>query len=85
MSGLIEITRKRLMDAIKGVQPPGKWKIVVVDSKSIEILNASCKMYDILEENVTCMYSLLDQKTVTRVMQYESGTSTNSFIIGKYP
>ncbi|KAI8338122.1 hypothetical protein BC941DRAFT_352196 [Chlamydoabsidia padenii] len=42
-----------LMDAIKAIQPPGKWKIVVVDSKSIGILNASCKMYDILEENVS--------------------------------
>jgi syntaxin-binding protein 1 len=41
------------MDAIKAIQPPGKWKIVVVDSKSIGILNASCKMYDILEENVS--------------------------------
>lgn len=42
-----------LMDAIKAVQPPGKWKIMVVDSKSAEVLNASCKMYDILEENVS--------------------------------
>lgn len=41
-----------LMDSIKSIQPPGKWKIIVVDSKSIQILNAACKMYDILEENV---------------------------------
>lgn len=41
-----------LMDSIRAVQPPGKWKIVVVDSKSSQILNACCKMYDILEENV---------------------------------
>jgi syntaxin-binding protein 1 len=40
------------MDSIKSVQPPGKWKIIVVDSKSVRILNAACKMYDILEENV---------------------------------
>ncbi|CAO3622659.1 unnamed protein product [Cunninghamella blakesleeana] len=52
MHGLIEITRKRLMDAIRSIQPAGKWKILIVDSKSREILNASCKMYDILEENV---------------------------------
>lgn len=42
-----------LMDSIKAVQPPGKWKIVIVDSKSTRILNAACKMYDILEENVS--------------------------------
>ncbi|CDS07042.1 hypothetical protein LRAMOSA09565 [Lichtheimia ramosa] len=51
MAGIVEIMRKRLMDSIKAVQPPGKWKIVIVDSKSTRILNAACKMYDILEEN----------------------------------
>ncbi|ORX62335.1 Sec1-like protein [Hesseltinella vesiculosa] len=58
MADLIEITRKRLMDSIKAVQPPGRWKIVVVDSKSLKILNASCKMYDILEENVTLVENI---------------------------
>lgn len=42
-----------LMDSIRSIQPPGKWKIIVVDSKSNQILNAACKMYDILEENVS--------------------------------
>lgn len=41
------------MESIRSVQPPGKWKIIVVDSKSSLILNAACKMYDILEENVS--------------------------------
>jgi syntaxin-binding protein 1 len=41
------------MDSIKSIQPPGKWKIIVVDSKSTQILNAACKMFDILEENVS--------------------------------
>lgn len=40
------------METIKAVQPVGKWKIIVVDSKSSQIINAACKMYDILEENV---------------------------------
>ncbi|ORE20595.1 hypothetical protein BCV71DRAFT_175395 [Rhizopus microsporus] len=48
-----------LMDSIRSVQPPSKWKIIVVDSKSTHILNAACKMYDILEENVrTFFYTL---------------------------
>lgn len=42
-----------LMDSIRSIQPSGKWKIIVVDSKSSLILNAACKMYDILEENVS--------------------------------
>ncbi|KAI9300245.1 Sec1-like protein [Cunninghamella echinulata] len=58
MNGLVEITRKRLMDAIKSIQPAGKWKIVIVDSKSKEIINAACKMYDILEENVTLIENI---------------------------
>ncbi|KAI9476316.1 MAG: hypothetical protein EXX96DRAFT_295434 [Benjaminiella poitrasii] len=53
MSSITEIMRKRLMDTIKSIQPPGKWKIIVVDSKSTQILNAACKMFDILEENVS--------------------------------
>ncbi|KAG0168834.1 vacuolar sorting protein VPS33/slp1 [Apophysomyces sp. BC1015] len=55
---MTNIMRKRLMDSIKAIQPPGKWKIVVVDSKSIQILNAACKMYDILEENVTLVENI---------------------------
>jgi syntaxin-binding protein 1 len=36
------------------VQPAGKWKVLVVDSKSVKMLSASCKMFEITEENVTC-------------------------------
>ncbi|KAG1176540.1 hypothetical protein G6F71_003284 [Rhizopus microsporus] len=58
MSSIVEIMRKRLMDSIRSVQPPSKWKIIVVDSKSTHILNAACKMYDILEENVTLVENI---------------------------
>ncbi|KAI7851749.1 Sec1-like protein [Circinella umbellata] len=60
MTGINEIMQKRLMDSIKAV--PGKWKIVVVDSKSTRILNAACKMYDILEENVTLVENIEKQR-----------------------
>lgn len=56
------------MDSIRSVQPPGKWKIIVVDSKSAQILNAACKMYDILEENV----SQWDQKMNKKKMLINS-------------
>lgn len=46
------------MDSIRSIQPPGKWKIIVVDSKSNQILNAACKMYDILEENVSAVIAV---------------------------
>jgi len=33
---------------------PNQWKLVVVDAKSLQILNSVCEIYDILDENVTC-------------------------------
>ncbi|KAI7851471.1 hypothetical protein BDC45DRAFT_445411 [Circinella umbellata] len=46
------------LDIIKSVQPAGRWKLVVVDSLSLKILNSACKMYDILEENVCLVFFL---------------------------
>ncbi|KAI9273020.1 Sec1-like protein [Phascolomyces articulosus] len=60
MTGINEIMHKRLMDSIKAV--PGKWKIVVVDSKSSRTLFAACKIYDILEENVTLVENIEKQR-----------------------
>ncbi|KAG1197272.1 hypothetical protein G6F70_006768 [Rhizopus microsporus] len=68
MSSIVEIMRKRLMDSIRSVQPPSKWKIIVVDSKSTHILNAACKMYDILEENVTRMSFCLQSTALLTVL-----------------
>ncbi|RUS20042.1 hypothetical protein BC937DRAFT_86503 [Endogone sp. FLAS-F59071] len=48
---IVEILKKRLLDTIRAI--PARWKIVVVDSKSIKTLSAACKMFDILEENVS--------------------------------
>jgi hypothetical protein len=41
-------------DMVREVQPKGKWKVLVVDNLSLKIVSMACKMYDILEENVTC-------------------------------
>ncbi|CAG8444162.1 14353_t:CDS:10 [Ambispora leptoticha] len=62
MVGIHEILKKRLIDTIRSVQPPGKWKVVVVDVAAQKILLSSCKMYDILEENVTLVESLEKQR-----------------------
>src|ERR1700709_2064315 len=45
-------TLSGFLETIKTVQPAGRWKIVVVDSRSLKILSSACRMYDILEENV---------------------------------
>jgi len=40
-------------DMVKFVQPAARWKIVIVDSNSIRIVNAVCTMHEILGEDVT--------------------------------
>jgi syntaxin-binding protein 1 len=41
------------LGAIRSVNPPSRWKILVIDEHSQELLNAVLKKFDILEENVT--------------------------------
>lgn len=48
------LLKKRLIDdMIRSVDPPSKWKIMVVDAKSLKIMSAVLRVFDILEENVT--------------------------------
>ncbi|KAI8367256.1 Sec1-like protein [Blakeslea trispora] len=58
MIGIDDILKKRFLELIKTVNPTGRWKLVVVDSLSSKILNSACKMYDILEENVTLVENI---------------------------
>ncbi|KAK7056390.1 syntaxin binding protein 1 [Paramarasmius palmivorus] len=53
MSSLITIVRDKFLEAIRSVNPPGKWKILVVDEHSQKLLGSVLKQFDILEENVT--------------------------------
>ncbi|CAB4431521.1 unnamed protein product [Rhizophagus irregularis] len=55
---LHEILKIRILDAIRSVQPPGGWKVVVVDEASLKIIESACKMFDILEEKVTLVENL---------------------------
>ena len=41
------------LDAIRSVNPPGRWKILVVDEHSQQLLGSVLKQFDVLEENVT--------------------------------
>ena len=41
------------LEAIRSVNPPSRWKILVIDEHSQELLNFVLKKFDILEENVT--------------------------------
>ncbi|CAG8519714.1 16795_t:CDS:2, partial [Dentiscutata heterogama] len=61
MVGLHEIIKKRILNAIKTVNAPGGWKVVVVDDHSLKVIESTCKTFDILEEKVTLVENL--QKT----------------------
>ncbi|ESK97828.1 snare binding protein sec1 [Moniliophthora roreri MCA 2997] len=58
MSSLINIVRSKFLEVIRSVNPPGKWKILVVDEHSQKILGSVLKQFDILEENVTQIESI---------------------------
>lgn len=57
---LIQTVRKRFLDTVKSVNPPGRWKILVVDEHSQRLLSSVLRTFDILEENVT-QIELLNQ------------------------
>lgn len=46
-------SRAEFLDAIRSVTPPSRWKILVIDEHSQQLLNSVLKQFDILEENVT--------------------------------
>ncbi|KAJ1560234.1 vacuolar sorting protein VPS33/slp1, partial [Cladochytrium tenue] len=48
---------------IRSVQASSKWKIVVIDAKSLKILNSTCKMHDVLEENVSLVEDISRKRT----------------------
>ncbi|KAJ7588042.1 Sec1-like protein [Mycena floridula] len=61
-SSLITTIRTKFLDAIRSVQPPGRWKILVVDEHAKKLLGSVLKQFDILEENVTLIESISDTR-----------------------
>ncbi|TDL23876.1 Sec1-like protein [Rickenella mellea] len=53
MASLITTLREKFLDAIRSVQPEGRWKALVVDKHSKQILGSVLKSNDILDEKVT--------------------------------
>ncbi|KIY71905.1 ras opposite [Cylindrobasidium torrendii FP15055 ss-10] len=57
-SALAHPLHSEFLEAIRSVNPPGKWKILVVDEHSQKLLGSVLKQFDILEENVTLIESI---------------------------
>ncbi|VDB99862.1 unnamed protein product [Peniophora sp. CBMAI 1063] len=62
MASLITTVRNKFLNAIRSVNPPQKWKILVVDEHSQALLNHVLKQFDILEENVTLIESITNNR-----------------------
>lgn len=43
-----------IMESIDAIQPAERYKIVVLDAKTNKIVLSACKMFDIMDRNVTC-------------------------------
>jgi len=51
---LKRVVKERLMeDMIRAVKPKNGLKVLVLDSRSMRVISAACRMYDIMEEGVT--------------------------------
>ncbi|KAG6331420.1 hypothetical protein ID866_7667 [Astraeus odoratus] len=55
---LIDTVRSAFLQAIRSVNPEGRWKILVVDEHAQKLLGSVLKQFDILEENVTLIESI---------------------------
>jgi hypothetical protein len=48
-------TATEFLEAIRSVNPPSRWKILVVDDHSQKLIGSVLKQNDILQESVTSM------------------------------
>lgn len=62
MSSLVTLVRNKFLNAIRSVNPPSRWKILVIDEHSQQLLNSVLKQFDILEENVTLIESITSNR-----------------------
>lgn len=57
------------LEAIRTVQPQGRWKVLVVDEHSQKLLGSVLKQFDILEENVTSAYLYVIDEPVLNTLE----------------
>ncbi|KAF9207681.1 vacuolar sorting protein VPS33/slp1 [Haplosporangium sp. Z 27] len=62
MTSVITALHDRIMDSIDSIQPPERYKIVILDAKTNKIVLSACKMFDIMDRNVTLVEMLEDKR-----------------------
>ncbi|KAG6897816.1 hypothetical protein C0992_010620 [Termitomyces sp. T32_za158] len=76
MTSLITLVRNKFLEILRSVNPPGKWKILVVDEHSQKLLGSTLKQFDVLEENPAfeALYLLMPtSQNVDRIIKDFSG------------
>ncbi|KAF9978635.1 vacuolar sorting protein VPS33/slp1 [Actinomortierella ambigua] len=58
MSSVRTALQTRILESIDAVQPPERYKIVVLDGKTERIVQSACKELDIMERNVTLLENM---------------------------
>jgi hypothetical protein len=59
------------LEAIQSVNPPGRWKVLVVDDHSKRLLSAVLKDNDVLQENVTRKQRVLSAKRLLDICLFQ--------------
>ncbi|KAJ3021170.1 vacuolar sorting protein VPS33/slp1 [Thoreauomyces humboldtii] len=60
---VIDVIRKKILDdMVKAVDPPGRWKVMVVDIEALRILNTVVKLADLTDEHVICVEGLAKRR-----------------------
>ncbi|KAF9136862.1 vacuolar sorting protein VPS33/slp1 [Mortierella sp. GBA39] len=61
MTSIVQALHDRIIGSIDSIQPPERYKIVVLDAKTNKIVLSACKMFDIMDRNVT-LVEMLESK-----------------------
>ncbi|KAG0032959.1 vacuolar sorting protein VPS33/slp1 [Podila clonocystis] len=62
MTSVTKVLHDRIMESIDAIQPAERYKIVVLDAKTNKIVLSACKMFDIMDRNVTLVEMLEKQR-----------------------
>lgn len=60
---LVQAVRDRYLASIRSVQPPSRWKVLVVDSYTQTLLNSVLKLNEILQQNVSTVENIEHTRT----------------------
>ncbi|KAF9349357.1 vacuolar sorting protein VPS33/slp1 [Mortierella sp. NVP85] len=58
MTSVLQVLHDRVLETLDSIQPPERYKIVVFDAKTNKIVLSACKMFDIMDRNVTLVEML---------------------------